>query len=254
MNKKIIYTLVFIIGVMINLYNFTDVFGDTAIPKVRIFGTSTTFTDSTDYVTLNKGFYVRDSIKTDKDLIVKGAVIMDTTRLQRINGSGNALFIDNAKENGSLLYYIGNKNSNYIWYKTSGASSIQLMQLDTINGLVLNGYNLSTSSTGQIKLPSDTASDYDANSSITLNRQSGILTTASLTTTAGNYFTLTLVNSLITTSSKVFFDFKNGTNSAGVPLKYETVASSGSCTLRFYNAHATNSFNGTLIIHYAVFN
>lgn len=229
-------------------------FGYYWIPKFKPFGNSTTFADSTNYVTLNKGLYVFDSIKTDKDLIVKGKVVLDTLRQATLEVSGLNLQITNVKENGSQIYSIGNKNSNYAWYKTSGSGSTQLAQLDTINGLVLNGYNLATSSTGQIKLPSDSASDYDGNNSITLNRQSGKLKTKSLTTASGTFYDLTLVNSLITTSSKVMaiVEYGYGTNTSSCIVNHY-IGSNGSAVIALL-PNSAGALNGTVGVTFVIFN
>lgn len=256
MNKRIIYISVFLIGIIINLYNFTDVFGDTAIPKFRPFGNSTTFTDSTSYVTLSKGFYAFDSIKTDKDLIVKGAIVLDTNRLGKFYYVDNELYIVNGKTSSANMVFVnGYGNSYYQWLKQRSLGvNTQLMQLDTASGLtVITGNIQVNGTTQQIKLPSDTATDYDANDNITLNRQSGFLTTKSLTTAGLASYTLTWTNSLISTNTKIFA-VVNSTISAGTPLVQKCVSGSGSCSIVIYNAHAVTGLNNTVQVSVVVFN
>lgn len=257
MNKKLILSFIFIVGVVINLYNFTDVFGDTAIPKFRPFGSTTTFSDSTNYVNLNKGFNVpNDSMKVGKYLFVGtkgGGIYLDTNRKGEIIYSGVSLQFFNNKENGSMDFWIGEKSSEYYWYKSEGGAGTLLMTLDTVNGLSLTNLNVSTSGTGQIKLPSDTASDYDADDAITLNRQSGVITTKSLTTAAQNFYTLTLTNSLISANTKIFAVVRTNAGN-GVPIVTQCPAGSGSGTILVFNAHASSAFNSAITIAFIIFN
>jgi len=259
MSKKIIYSLIFAIGVVINLYNFTDVFGETAIPKFRPFGTSTVFADSTNYVTLNKGFYVRDSVKTDLDLIVKGAVVLDTNRLGKIQYSGFDMFLSSDKVGGNMTFQLMNdapgSAGDFTWLFGNILTGQVGMTLDSTTGLTVSSGNIQMGgTTQQIKLVSDTVSDYDANDAITLNRQSGKITTKSLTTAADAFYTITLTNSLITTSSKIFVTYAGGTVAAGRPLVYSTIAGSGSVPIIILNLTGAGAFNGTVILDFVIFN
>lgn len=257
--NKIILALIFATGSLFAQtgasFKFSDV-GSWWIPKFKPFGNSTAFTDSTNYVTLNKGFYAFDSIKTDKDLIVNGAVVLDTNRLGKLYYVGKQLYLVNGKTNNAdIVNIIGFGGSSYYWDKSRSLGvDTRLMTLDTINGLTLGGYNVQTSSTGQIKLPSDTASDYDANDAITLNRQSGKITTKSLTTASDGFYTLTFTNSLISATTKIFLNWTGGTESAGRPTIYKATCGSGSATIILLNLSGAGSFNGTVQLDYVIFN
>lgn len=259
MKNKIILSTIFLIAVLVNMHVFTDVFGDTAIPKFRPFGTKTTFADSTNYVTLNKGLYASDSIKSDKDLIVKGAVVLDTNRLGKIQYRGNGIYLSNDKAGGNMTFQLMDDASgsagDFTWLFGNYLSGQTGMTLDSNSGLTVSLGNIQLSgTTQQIKIPSDTASDYDANNSITLNRQSGILTTQSLTTAGLADYSLTLTNSLIGTNTVVYAIIRTGSISQGVPIVRAVNTSSGSATLIIYNAHATLAFNGNLKISFVLFN
>lgn len=259
MNKRIVLSLIFIVGVFINLYNFTDVFGDTAIPKFRPFGSSTTFADSTNYVNLNKGFNIpNDSMKVGKYLFVGtkgGGIYLDTNKMGEILYSGTSLRIINNKENGSTEFYAGEKSSEFYWYKSQGGSGYQLMQLDSVNGLSLfNGLSFQTTTTGQIKLPSDTATDYDANDAVTINRQSGKFKTKALTTASGVFYDVTLTNSLISASTKVFaiVEYGYGTNTSSVIVNHY-IGGSGSAVITLL-PNSAGALNGTVGVTFVIFN
>lgn len=260
MSKRIILSLIFAVGVLINLYNFTDVFGDTAIPKVRLFGTSTTLTDSTNYINFNKGINIPDdSLKVGKYLFVGtkgGGIYLDTNRKGEIIYSGVSLQFFNNKENGSMDFWIGEKSSEFYWYKSEGGAGTLLMTLDTVSGLALTNLNISTSGTGQVKLPSDTATDYDGNNSVTVNRQSGFVTTKSLTTAAGTAYDLTLANSLITATSKIhaMVIYGGGTCTNLAMVIHVASIGTGSCLISVYNPSTVSALNGTVRLQFWVWN
>ena len=254
--NKILYICAWLLAILITLgavnKGVADLTGD---PIFKPFGTSTTFKDSTNYVTLNKGFRIRDSLVVGKDVYIRGNWYLDTNRQGQIYFIGNDIEIVNNKGNGAINLWIGEKNSALRIYKSRGGSGVGLMTLDTINGITLSEGDIQLSGgTQQIKIPSDTASDYDNNDNITLNRQSGTLTTKSLTTAAGNLYVLTLTNSLISSTSKIFASLNDGTSTQGLTILYQTRPSSGTGSIVIYNAHASQAFNGTLKIYYVIFN
>ncbi len=224
--------------------------------KRYLWGTSTFLGDSTNYVVLNKGLLIYDSLVVGKDIYLGkngGTLYLDSTRGAYLQIGGYALNLYNTKDYGSQNYYIGEKNSSYAWYKSSGSSSIQLLQLDTISGLK-SYYNIQTNGgTFQVKFPSDTASDYNSDDAITLNKQTGTLTTKSLSTAGLGTYDLTLTNSLITTTSKVIA-IMNGSLSAGVPIIQFAGSGSGTSTIRIYNAHTITALNNTITISFLVCN
>lgn len=267
--KKVIYVGVWLFSVFL-LANATiaNLTGD---PIFKPFGTSTTFKDSTNYVTLNKGFYLQDSLKVAKDLYVgvKGGVIyLDTNRSAKIEYTGNTFKITNNKSTGGMYFdnTANSTNAGFSFVMSEGTPSFSIykyrngqlttaLTYDTLTGLqVLKGDIQLSGGTQQIKIPSDTASDYDNNDNITLNRQSGTLTTKSLTTAAGDLYVLTLTNSLISSTSKIFASLNDGTITQGLTILYQTRPSSGTGSIVIYNAHASQAFNGTLKIYYVIFN
>jgi len=253
--KKLILALLFLSGTLFSQTGASFKFGDVGswwIPKVKLFGNSTTLTDSTNYVTLNKGLYVFDSIKTDRDLIVKGRVVLDTLRQGLLYYVGPTLTISNSKSIGGMGF-----DAPAGFNFTSGDASGIFVYNDLINGggftVDDNGLSIN-SATDQIKLPSDTATDYDANDAITLNRQSGKITTKSLTTAADDFYTFTLTNSLISATSKIFINYTGGTVSTGRPTLYRATCGSGSATIILLNFDTTDPLNGTIQLDFVIFN
>lgn len=88
---------------------------------------------------------------------------------------------------------------------------------------------------------------------VTLNQQLGVITSESLTTAAGSAYTLTLTNSMIASTSRIFVSFSNGTNSQGTLALGEVTPSSGSATIVIRNIHASQALNGTIKVTFLVF-
>lgn len=241
------------------------------IPKFRPFGTSTTFTDSTNYVTLNKSLYVLDSMKVARDLYlgVKGGVLyLDTLRDGKIFYNGTTFTVQNNKVSTMLLSSIGGLKllnntgtTDKMFFESYGMIDFQdannagiVLRNDNGDTLRLGTGSVSVNQTGQIKLPSDTASNYTSSDTITINRQSGTITTKSLTTASDDFYTFYLKNSLISSTSKVFLSYCGGTENAGRPMVYRVVSASGLATCIVLNLTGAGSFNGNIKFNFIVFN
>ncbi len=86
----------------------------------------------------------------------------------------------------------------------------------------------------------------------TLSKNSGVITTPSLTTAGGATSVLTLTNTKITTANVIGVFIMGGTNTtAGVQLS--AVAGSNTATINITNTTAATAFNGTLIIGFVIF-
>lgn len=86
----------------------------------------------------------------------------------------------------------------------------------------------------------------------TLNKDSGKITTESLTTAAGATYTLTLTSGSITANDLVFASVAFGSASAGMPIVTSVAPASNSVVITILNGHASAAFNGTLKISYLV--
>lgn len=247
MNKKLLIGLL----VLLVVAGFTY-YGN---PIFKPFGNSTAFKDSTNYMTINKSVYVLDSFKVAKDFyagVKGGKIYLDTNRGGQVYVVGNSLYISNSKSKG-YIYLTAPQGFNF--EEDLSGSLLDLTTIDTNGIQVKRGNIYFTGGTQQIKIPSDTASDYDNNDIVTLNRQSGNITTKSLTTSNGSYYDLTLVNSLINSNSKIFVSvvYGGGSNTSVPCYPTHTVNYSGSATIGLLNVSGS-SLNGTVKLSYVIFN
>lgn len=88
----------------------------------------------------------------------------------------------------------------------------------------------------------------------TLNHQSGIVTTESLSTAAGAVYTLTLTNNSVQSTSQVLVTVGYGTSTTGVPVVQKVTPASGSVVIKVLNTDAAAALNGTLIVSFLVLN
>ncbi|HEX8185434.1 MAG TPA: hypothetical protein VF747_11800 [Blastocatellia bacterium] len=100
------------------------------------------------------------------------------------------------------------------------------------------------------KLTSDSGTVTATTGAATLSKQSGVITTESLTTAAAAAYTLTLTNTVVTAGSRVFVSVDNGTNSQGIPIVGTVTPSSGQVVIKVFNLHASQALNGTLKISF----
>ena len=87
----------------------------------------------------------------------------------------------------------------------------------------------------------------------TLNKESGSITTESLTTAAGANYTLTLTSSRSVVGDLVMASVSNGTNTGGDPGILSITATAGQIVIKVRNHHASTAFNGTLVINFLAF-
>lgn len=89
---------------------------------------------------------------------------------------------------------------------------------------------------------------------VTLDRISGIITTASLTTAAAATYTLTITNNKILATSIVLVTIGDGTNSQGTVMLNTVAPADGSVVIVLTNDHASSALNGTLKVSFLVLN
>lgn len=165
MNKKITLSILALTGMFLFSTAFID-YENSYIPRNSPFGTSFYWGDSTGYIVFSKGIYCQDSFKVAKDLYVGvkgGKVYMDTGRGISQFVDGNDFHINNNKSGavyitatttggnvflranfGGQEYLIGTGTHSYSWNKTEGLFQIEIMSLDTINGLKVNQGGIGT--------------------------------------------------------------------------------------------------------------
>ena len=172
-----------------------------------------------------------------------GDVVFDVTACSTTENSSGGSFTQIATDNASRF------QCNY-------GAGYTFTLAGEVNTVWRNNVNFSGNTHKfheQLKLQNSTATATAG--AATLNKQSGIITSESLTTAAGATYTLTLTNSLISATSLVMAHVTNGTNSTGkITGAARATPGSGSATIVIYNEHASAAFNGTLKIHFVVLN
>jgi hypothetical protein len=113
---------------------------------------------------------------------------------------------------------------------------------------------LATVSASAFNLPFRVQGVTGASGASTLNNDSAIITTESLSTAAGVTYTETFNSNAITATSLVFVSIANGTNSAGIPVLSTVLPGAGKATIVIENNSTTTAFNGTLVITVLIFN
>ena len=89
----------------------------------------------------------------------------------------------------------------------------------------------------------------------TLNKSTGKVITAALTTAQDAIYTLTLTSDKITADSLIFVTVADGTNTQGTPMVGQVNPGAGSAAIEVINKHATSeALNGTLEISYFIVN
>lgn len=135
MKKKIILIGVWLLTVLITAYNFSDI--SPLIPKFRPFGSSTTFADSTNFVTLTgKGLLVYDSVKVGRWLSVgttNGGLYLDTNKSGQLYFTGLSLSLANTKNKGFMYFSC---NQSFSFNQDISGSLSEIATLDT-NGLII---------------------------------------------------------------------------------------------------------------------
>ena len=100
----------------------------------------------------------------------------------------------------------------------------------------------------------DKGTGTESSHAVTINKQSGVITTTALTTAGGATETVTLTNSEVATTSVVVASIGNGTNSATNAYTISsTITGANTVVFVITNTTAATALNGTLVISFAVF-
>lgn len=116
------------------------------------------------------------------------------------------------------------------------ATSTNRAALQTLGLLAADGTLTATASSG----------------AATLSQAQGTITSEALTTAGLAAYTLTLTNTLVTTSSIIVWSIDNGTNTQGTIGMGIVTPGTGSAVFKVNNLHATQALNGTIKIRYAI--
>jgi hypothetical protein len=133
--KKIKITLIGLaVYLVILALTYNNIEGTFLIPRFRPFGTSTTFTDSTNYVWLNKSFGC-DTMRVRRDLYVGqlgGTIYLDTNKQFRIYGTALDMLIGNFKSKGGMQFLASQDATTPIQFIMSvGGGGVSILTMDT---------------------------------------------------------------------------------------------------------------------------
>lgn len=87
----------------------------------------------------------------------------------------------------------------------------------------------------------------------TLNKSAGVITSESLSTAAGSSYTLTLTDSAVAAADQVMASVALGTSTQGTPQIVSVTPAAGSVVIVVKNIHATQAFNGTILVAFVRF-
>ena len=171
------------------------------------------------------------------------------------NSAGGFLSFPLTANLGSAKWFASNNAGNFA-ITTTNASFAQSCALTIPDpGASTAKYLLDTGSnqlTAGSKLLLDKAAGTESSNAVTINKQSGVITSVALTTAAGATEVITLTNSEITTNSVLLVSVMGGTNTVpGVQVK--ATAGAGSSVITITNNNASLALSGTVIIGFAVF-
>ncbi len=122
----------------------------------------------------------------------------------------------------------------------SGFAAAQIMKLNAVNTLT---------GSGQIILVK--ANGTEASNAVTASGNAGVITTSSLTVTAGSTYAITWTNTKITSTSVIALSVMGGTNT-NQNINFTVTAGTGTSTLTIYNSAPVTSISGTILIGYVV--
>jgi len=104
------------------------------------------------------------------------------------------------------------------------------------------------------KISLDKGTGAEVANAVTINAQSGQVTTSSLTVTPGSTYVITLTNSVIVTTSLIFLAIQNdGSNTmTDFDIQYAT-PTAGSVVLTITNNSVATNISGTIIFNFVIF-
>lgn len=122
----------------------------------------------------------------------------------------------------------------------------------TIDGTTIGGTTPGAVTTSALHVDTGTKTATASSGAATLNKMAGVITSESLTTAAGALYTLTLTDSDVAAADQVFASVQNGTNTQGTAAVQTVAPAAGSVVIIVKNTHATQAFNGTIVISFMV--
>lgn len=118
------------------------------------------------------------------------------------------------------------------------------------NTLVIQEVDAETAFVHEVNF--DSGTDTADTSAATVNAAAGKVTSEGLTTAAAAAETLTITSDSCVATSLVFCSVANGTNTQGIPVIGEVAPGAGSFTVAVENQHASEAFNGTVVVSFVI--
>jgi hypothetical protein len=87
-----------------------------------------------------------------------------------------------------------------------------------------------------------------------INQPTGIYVGSIVTLSASDVAVMTISNSLVTATSRVFVSLTNATNTAGRPVVQAVTPTPGMISVAIHNSHPSAAVNGTLSVSFVVLN
>ena len=208
--------------------------------------------DDTIKLVVNKGADVAVTVAADKSVALAGnATVAGTLGLTgAVTGLKTAIISDTNGNEGIKITASANavNEVTFINAATGGAVQVAATGDDTNINLQL----VAKGTTGNILIGGYGGVEATAGAATGV-AQRGYVTTEALTTAAGAAYVLTLTNPHVTLNSWVVATVENGTNTQGIPVVGRTKATAaGTATIEIRNLHASQAFNGTLLISYGL--
>lgn len=150
--------------------------------------------------------------------------------------AGNTYFLTD--RNGQVLFPISPPN------RATGAPG-------AIDNMLIGGTTPANLGTLQLKVDNGTKTATSTAGAATLNKNSGVITTESLTTALNAVYTLTLTDNQIAAADVVQVTIGNGTNTTGLPVLSTVNPAAGSVVIKIANL-ASAALNGTLTVQFTV--
>lgn len=149
-----------------------------------------------------------------------------------------------------LQIYSGTTNQHITNFMFANTSATRVVTFPDITGTVLFTTGTQQLASGA-KIALDKGTGTESSNAVTINKQSGVITTTSLTTAQYGTEVITLTNSEIATTSVVIVSIMGGVNTTpGITVS--ATAANGSSVITLTNLNSS-ALNGTVIIGFAVF-
>lgn len=163
---------------------------------------------------------------------------------------GSATYPVGVRGDGSL--YPGNTSGGYWAPQINGTVyQIPLLASGTTGSVLLTSQTNTTAS--GIAQYLDKGTGIEASNAVTINHQSGTITTSSLTTAASGSYTITLTNSLILSSSNLILtSIGNGSNTITAINLKSYCSAANTAVIVINNNNLLSALNGTVVINFLI--